>query len=67
MLALIEQGVPIKEVNVGNMHFSEGKRQISFRVFVDDADLEALRAIKAKVERMFFQDVPSAPVEKVEI
>jgi len=28
---LIDKGVPIKEVNVGNMHFSEGKHQLTKR------------------------------------
>ena len=31
-LRLIEGGVPIKELNIGNMHFSEGKEQISSTV-----------------------------------
>ena len=43
---LIDGGVPINEVNVGNMHFDKGKRQISKKVYVDDKDLEDLRAIR---------------------
>ena len=31
---LIEGGVPLKDVNVGNMHFSEGKKQISSKVWL---------------------------------
>ncbi|MDD3254124.1 MAG: PTS galactosamine transporter subunit IIB [Lachnospiraceae bacterium] len=56
--ALIEGGVPIKEVNVGNMHFGPGKRQISKKVYIDDADLEDLRAIKNSGADLYIQDVP---------
>ena len=37
---LVDGGVPIETVNVGNMHYSEGKKQISKKVYVDDEDLE---------------------------
>ena len=37
---LVDGGVPIKEVNIGNMHFSEGKEQISKKVYVDEKDKE---------------------------
>lgn len=65
MLALVNKGVPIKEVNVGNMHFAEGKKQISSRVYADDAEVQALKELSSKVVRLYFQDVPSAPVENV--
>lgn len=55
---LIEGGVPIKDVNVGNMHFSQGKHPISKKVYVDDKDLEDLRFIKSKGINVFIQDVP---------
>lgn len=67
MLALVEKGVPIKEVNVGNMHFGEGKWQVSSRVYVDEKDLECLRQLEKKVDRLYFQDVPSKPVEHVQL
>ncbi|SBW05348.1 N-acetylgalactosamine-specific enzyme IIB component of PTS [uncultured Eubacteriales bacterium] len=56
--ALIEGGVPIEEVNVGNMHFTNGKRPISKKVYVDDKDMEDLLFIKGKVEKLYIQDVP---------
>ena len=55
---LIEGGVPVKEVNVGNMHFSNGKRPISKKVYVDDKDMEDLLFIKSRVEKLYIQDVP---------
>lgn len=33
---LVEGGIDLKDVNIGNMHFSEGKKQISSKVYVDD-------------------------------
>lgn len=55
---MLEGGVPIKEVNVGNMHFSQGKRQISKKVYVDDTDLADLKAIQDAGVDLYIQDVP---------
>ncbi|MBS6500950.1 MULTISPECIES: PTS galactosamine transporter subunit IIB [Clostridium] len=62
---LVEGGVPIKDVNVGNMHFDKGKRQISKKVYVDDKDLEDLRFIKSKGINVFIQDVPGDIKENI--
>ena len=62
---LVEGGVPLKEVNVGNMHFSEGKRQISNKVYVNDQDLEDLQFIKNKNINVFIQDVPGDQKESI--
>ncbi|MDB1956093.1 PTS galactosamine transporter subunit IIB [Clostridium tertium] len=63
--ALVEGGVPIKDVNVGNMHFDKGKRQISKKVYVDDKDLEDLRFIKSKGINVFIQDIPGDIKENI--
>lgn len=55
---LVEGGVPINEVNVGNMHFTQGKRSISKKVYVDEKDLEDLRFLKSKGINVYIQDVP---------
>ena len=62
---LIEAGVPIKEVNVGNMHFNKGKKQLSKKVYVDDKDLEDLRAIKNLGVDIYIQDVPGEIKESI--
>ncbi|WP_017212427.1 PTS galactosamine transporter subunit IIB [Clostridium beijerinckii] len=62
---LIEGGVPIKEVNVGNMHFDKGKTQISKKVYVDDKDMEDLRAIKDMGIDIYIQDVPGGMKERI--
>ncbi|TDB59095.1 PTS N-acetylgalactosamine transporter subunit IIB [Photorhabdus khanii subsp. guanajuatensis] len=46
VLMLVKGGVPIRFVNVGNMHFAEGKRQIHKTVSVDDSDVEVFRELE---------------------
>ncbi|WP_159864696.1 MULTISPECIES: PTS galactosamine transporter subunit IIB [unclassified Raoultella] len=62
---LIEGGLSLKDVNVGNMHFSEGKKQISSKVYVDDSDLDDLRFIKHSGINLFIQDVPGDAKEGI--
>ncbi|MBI6548260.1 PTS N-acetylgalactosamine transporter subunit IIB [Xenorhabdus lircayensis] len=45
VLMLVKGGVPIKFVNVGNMHFVEGKKQIHKTVSVDGNDIKAFREL----------------------
>lgn len=62
---LIEGGIDLKEVNVGNMHFSEGKKQISSKVYIDDQDLADLHFIKQCGVNIFIQDVPGDQKEQI--
>lgn len=55
---LVDGGVNIKEVNIGNMHFSEGKRQLTKKVFVDDKDMEDLKYIQKMGINVYIQDTP---------
>ena len=47
VMRLIDLGIKFSSVNVGGMHYSQGKRQILRNVSVDDGDVEALRKIAA--------------------
>jgi PTS system galactosamine-specific IIB component len=62
---LVELGVHLKDVNVGNMHFSEGKREITKKVYVDDKDWEDLQFLVASGSNVYCQDIPGK--EKHEI
>lgn len=62
---LIEGSVVINDVNVGNMHFSEGKKQISSKVYVNEQDLNDLKFIKQQGINIFIQDVPGDPKEQI--
>ena len=46
VLKLVEGGVPIKKVNIGNMHMAEGKRQVAGVVAVDDADVAPFKKMQ---------------------
>ncbi|MDG6881857.1 Fructose-specific phosphotransferase enzyme IIB component [Phocoenobacter uteri] len=55
---LVEGGVPIEEINIGNMHFSKGKTQLSKKVYVDENDLDYLHKIRDYGVKLYIQDVP---------
>lgn len=59
ILRLVEGGVPIKYVNVGNLHFAEGKKQLSPTVSVDDNDIETFKKIAALGVELDVRGVPS--------
>ena len=44
---------------------SEGKKQISSKVYVDDQDLTDLRFIKQRGVNVFIQDVPGDQKEQI--
>ena len=46
-LTLIKGGVPIKEINVGNLHFAEGKKQVSKVISVTDDDIRCFQELEA--------------------
>ena len=48
VLRLIDFGIKLTSVNVGGMHFSQGKKQILRNVSVDDSDITALKGIAAQ-------------------
>lgn len=63
---LIDGGVPIDNVNVGNMHYAEGKRKLSKKVYVNDEDMEDLKYIQSKGVNVFIQDVPGDSIQRIE-
>jgi PTS system galactosamine-specific IIB component len=58
---LIDGGVPITKLNIGNMHPSESKRQITKKVYVSEQEEEEIRYIASKGVEVFFQEVPEEP------
>lgn len=66
VLKLVEGGVPITKVNIGNMHMSEGKRQVATVVSVDDSDVEAFRKLREKGVELEIRKVPQEPAENIE-
>ena len=66
VLALVKGGVPIKKVNIGNMHMAEGKRQVATTVAVDDADVAAFRELQERGVELEIRRVPTTPAEDIE-
>ena len=66
VLRLVEGGVPITKVNVGNMHMAEGKRVAVGVVAVDDDDVNAFKALRDKGVELEIRKVPSEGKEDVE-
>ncbi|MFW3588529.1 PTS sugar transporter subunit IIB [Vagococcus fluvialis] len=46
VLRLVEGGVPVKELNVGNIHYAEGKKQLTNYISLGEDDLNALRKLR---------------------
>lgn len=66
VLRLVEGGVPIKKVNIGNMHMAEGKRQVAKVVAVDDVDVAAFKRLQELGVELEIQQVPSTPKENAD-
>lgn len=58
VLKLVEGGVPIKSVNIGNMHFADGKEQVSSTVSVDNEDREAFKKLHELGVELLIQRIP---------
>ncbi|HLS52661.1 MAG TPA: PTS sugar transporter subunit IIB, partial [Tissierellaceae bacterium] len=59
ILKLVEGGVPIDKVNIGNMHFSEGKKQITSTVSIDEEDAKTFRRLDELGVKLEIRRVPS--------
>ncbi|WP_248629341.1 PTS system mannose/fructose/N-acetylgalactosamine-transporter subunit IIB [uncultured Enterococcus sp.] len=44
-LTLVKGGVPIKELNIGNIHNAPGKEQVTRSIYLDDKDKEIIREL----------------------
>ncbi|MFZ7344025.1 PTS N-acetylgalactosamine transporter subunit IIB [Avibacterium volantium] len=58
-LTLVQGGVPIDKINVGNMHYEEGKTQIHKTVSVNDKDRAAFEQLRQLGVQCFIQGVPT--------
>lgn len=63
VLALVKGGVPIKKVNIGNMHMADGKRQVATSVAVDDADVAAFKELQDLGVELEIKRVPDTATE----
>ena len=67
-VALHAGGVAIPVINLGNVHFGAGRRQVSPSVFLSASELESLEKLAADGTRVELRAVPSeAPLRLPEI
>lgn len=66
VLRLVEGGVPIKKVNIGNMHMADGKRQVATSVAVDDDDVACFKKLQDLGVELEIRRVPSTAVEPID-
>jgi PTS system mannose-specific IIB component len=59
--ALSEAGVPIPKLNVGNVHFGAGRKQVSPSVFLDAGELETLEKLERAGTEVEVRAVPTEP------
>ena len=62
-LTLVQGNVPVKRINVGNMHYSIGKNQIAQPVSVDAQDIAAFHALEQQGVACYVQGVPTEPAQ----
>lgn len=58
VMRVVEQGVPVPILNIGNMHYAPGKRQLCPHVAVSEDDLLCFEMLKQKGARLDFRSVP---------
>lgn len=59
VLALVNAGVEIQEVNIGGMQFKTGKTQVTKAVSVDAADVSAFKELHDRGIKLSVQMVPA--------
>jgi PTS system mannose-specific IIB component len=60
-VALSEAGVPVPQLNLGNVHFGRGRKQVSPSVFLDAGELAALEKLSQAGTQVEVRAVPSEP------
>lgn len=65
LLQLVEQGVALQEINVGNMSQTDQTRSIKKSVNITDADVEVFKQLSAKGISLTAQMVPNE--EKIDL
>ena len=74
VLKLVEGGVPIKKVNIGNMHMADGgnmhmadgKRQVATSVAVNDDDVATFKKLQDLGVELEIKRVPDTPAESTD-
>ncbi len=65
VLTLVKGGVEIDKVNIGNMHYKEGKKQISSTVSVDQNDKDTFKELNSLGVELDLRRVPDEKGENI--
>jgi len=60
LLQLVRSGLKIDKINVGGMHYGEGKRQLTPYIYVDDNDIVAFKKMCELGIYLEGKDVPAS-------
>ena len=63
VLRLLDEGVEVKEINVGGVTFKTGMKQISEAVYASDEDIAAYQELAHRGIKMVIQQVPNSSRE----
>jgi mannose/fructose/N-acetylgalactosamine-specific phosphotransferase system component IIB len=66
MKALVDGGAPLGEINLGGLHYARGKRELLPDMYIDRADLDALRGLVLGGHELFVQAVPGSREVRIE-
>lgn len=55
---LVDAGIELKKVNIGNMHYEKGKVPIDKKVYVNEDDVRCFKNMLNHGVELFIQDVP---------
>lgn len=62
---LVEKGVHIKKVNIGNMHYERGRVPLNRKVYVTEEDIDSFNYLLDNEVSLFYQDVPGTGIDKI--
>lgn len=62
---LVEAGIELNRVNVGNIHYEKGRVAFNRKVYLTQQDIEDMNYMTAQGTELFYQDVPGMAIEKI--
>ncbi len=65
---VLKHDVTLKEINVGGIHFKEGRKELLPFLFLNEEEMQSFKRLLDKGIKIYCQDVPTAkpiPLEKV--
>ena len=60
-VALHDAGVPLTSLNLGNVHFAAGRKQVAPTVYLDEGEMNALQRLSAEGCAVEVRAVPGEP------